>query len=548
MTRSIDRRGALKLMGGTAAVGALYPMTVRGDWGEPRVSQLARSGVVVGQPEAALIGQRIIAEGGNAMDGMVAAALACGVTQLAATGIGGYGGHMTIAMKGRPVRSIDCNSTAPGAIRHDTFKAAADGTVPGRVNETGWLSAGVPGTLAGMQLALDTYGTKPLGDVMAPAIELAEEGFELPERLAQSIARSQAMFRADPGSRALFFADGEPPAAGSTFRNPDLARMLRSLANANSVEAFYRGDIGRHVASEFQKHGGLVTAEDMAAYQAREVQPLTLDWLGQTVHTAPLTAGGATVMEALSILRALDSTGGQLGSAHARVEALRIAWDDRLRFLGDPEHAGVPLHRLLSSAYAGAMAERVAQAVEDAKPLAITTPERVQEGTIHLSAADSDGNIAAVTFTHGGGFGARVTVEGLGLILGHGVSRFDPRSSHPNSPGPGKRPLHNMCPTIVTRDGAAWLAVGGRGGRQIPNGTFDVLVGILQGKTMPDAMEAPRMHTTGNLDLQLASTWDESEVAAFTRMGYEVRRGAGARMSAAAIDPETGTLLGMGPK
>ena len=318
--------------------------------------------------------------------------------------------------------------------------------------------------------------------------------------------------------------------------------MLRSLANENSVEAFYRGDIGRHIASEFQKHGGLVTAQDMAAYLAREVEPLTLDWLGQTVYTAPLTAGGATVMEALSILRALDSTGGQLGSAHARVEALRIAWSDRLTLFGDPEHAGVPLDRLLSSAYAGAMAERVAQAVEDAEPLAITTPKREQQGTIHLSAADSDGNIAAVTFTHGGGFGARVTVEGLGLILGHGVSRFDPRSSHPNSPGPGKRPLHNMCPTIVTRDGVAWLAVGGAGARRIPNGTFDVLVGVLQGKTMPDAMEAPRMHTTGNLDLRLDSTWDESEVAAFTQMGYEVSRGAGARMSAAAIDPETGAL------
>ena len=541
MTRSIDRRSVLKLMGGTAAVGALGPITGCGDRGEPR-GPLPRSGVVVGQAEAALIGQRIIAEGGNAVDGMVAAALACGVTQLSLCGIGGYGGHMTIAMKGRPVRSIDFNSTAPGAIRHDTFKVAADGTVPGRVNEIGWLSAGVPGTLAGMQLALDTYGTKPLGDVMAPAIELAEEGFELSPRLAQTIARSQETFRADPGSRALFFADGEPPAAGTVFRNPDLARMLRTLANENSVEAFYRGDIGRHIASEFQKHGGLVTAEDMAAYLAHEVEPLTLDWLGQTVYTAPLTAGGATVMEALLILQALDSTGGQLGSAHARVEALRIAWDDRLRLLGDPEHADVPLDRLLSPAYAGAMAERVAQAVEDAKPLAITTPERKQEGTIHLSAADSDGNVAAVTFTHGGGFGARVTVEGLGLILGHGVSRFDPRSSHPNCPGPGKRPLHNMCPTIVTRDGAAWLAVGGAGARRIPNGTFDVLVGVLQGKTMPDAMEAPRMHTTGNLDLRLDSTWDEAEVAAFTQMGYEVRRGAGARVSAAAIDPETGAL------
>ena len=150
--------------------------------------------------------------------------------------------------------------------------------------------------------------------------------------------------------------------------------------------------------------------------------------------------------------------------------------------------------------------------------------------------------MAALTLTHGGSFGAKVTVPGLGLILGHGVSRFNPRHGHPNSPGPRKRPLHNMCPTIVVRDGRPHMALGGRGARRIPNAVFDVLVGVLQGKTLAEAVEAPRMHTEGNLDLTLESGWPESEAAEFRQMGYRVRTGRSASIGAVAIDPATEDL------
>jgi gamma-glutamyltranspeptidase/glutathione hydrolase len=498
---------------------------------------------VVGHREGAVAGQRIIEAGGNAVDGVVAAALVAGVIDIGACGPGGYGGHMTIAMANRPVRVIDFNSTAPAAARHDMFDASADGSVPGRVNEIGWLAAGVPGTLGGMQLAADRFGTWSIGDLLAPAIGFARDGFTLSEGMSRSIGRSREIFRQDPGSADLLLVDGEPPSPGTVFRNRDLAEMLESFAEAGSVDGFYRGEIARIIAAAFQSNGGLVTLDDLAAHQAREVDPLVFEWRGQTVYTAPLTAGGATIFEALSILRALDSSGGSLSSSRARLESLRIAWKDRLELFGDPEHADVPLARLLSEPYAREMAGRVAAAIDRGEALPMQTLSREQDGTIHLSSADDQGNMAALTLTHGGSFGARVTVPGLGLILGHGVSRFDPRSGQANSPGPGKRPLHNMCPTIVSRGGRPWLALGGRGARRIPNAVFDVLVGVLAGQTMDEAMAGPRMHTDGNMRVTLEASWPESDVEAIRGMGYEIRTGRSATISAAAIDPDSGALI-----
>ena len=548
MIESIDRRkvlywfagaGAATLVDSRSFLPLLPSPGAEGRLGGPAD---ARRGMVVGNPEGALAGHRIIADGGNAVDGIVAAALTSGVVALNACGIGGYGGHMTIAMKGKPVRVIDFNSTAPAAARHDMFEVDADGRVPGRVNSVGWLAAGVPGTLAGMELAVRRYGDRSFREVLAPAIDLAREGFILGSGAVRSIRGSLQQFRGDRGSAELLLVDGAPPPAGSLFRNPDLAAMLETLAHDNSVEPFYRGSVARQIAEAFQANGGIVTAEDFAAHEARDLDPIAFEWMGETIYTAPLTAGGATSIEALSILRALDSTGGSLASSHARLECLRAAWFDRLKFFGDPEHGDVPVDRLLSDAYAERVAEKVATAIAARKPLDVTTQSRDQDGTIHLSAADPEGNMAALTLTHGGSFGAKVTVPGLGLILGHGVSRFDPNHGHPNSPGPGKRPLHNMCPTIVARDGRPHMALGGRGARRIPNAVFDVLVGVLQGKNLADSVAAPRMHTEGNMNLTLEAGWPENEVAAFGEMGYRVRSGRSASISAVAIDLETGAL------
>jgi gamma-glutamyltranspeptidase/glutathione hydrolase len=512
----------------------------------------ARRGCVVGHPEGVRAGMDVLAAGGNAVDAAVAAALVACVVAVPGCGVGGYGGHMMIAPAGTTGRAvaIDFNSAAPQAARADMFPLDADGQVRGQANATGWLAAGVPGTLAGLQLALDRHGTRSFRQLVQPAIRLARDGFPVSNQLATAIRGARDSLARDPGSLRLLLPNGMPPRPGRLFCNPDLAALLESLAEHNTAMAFYRGDIATRIAAAFARGGGLVTVDDLDAYRAREVEPLELTWRGHQIRTAPLTAGGATILEAIAVLRAMDwehADPADPRTTHRSVEALRLAWHDRLRLMGDPASTAVPIRDLLSAPHARRQAARVDAAVRGRRPADAQTDGRSAGGTIHLSAADTAGTLVALTLTHGDYFGARVTVDGLGVILGHGMSRFDPRPGHPNAPGPGKRPLHNMCPTIVHRDGRAILAVGGRGGRRIPNAVFDVLTGFVGRSMSPaDAIAAPRLHTEGGLALTLESAWPAADIAHLRSVGYKTRIGPSAVVHAAAFDPQTGHCIGVG--
>jgi len=501
-------------------------------------------GVLSGEPTAAKVAARVFADGGNAIDAIVAGALAAAVAAPHQTGIGGYGATAVFAVDGgKRVVALDANTAAPAAMRADIFQPNDRGEVPGHINENGWLAAGVPGILAGLQLALDNFGTRPFSEIVQPAIRIAKDGFPWPAAQETTIKANAAQFERDSGSRKLFFRDGQPLAAGALFQNVDLADMLMVLANANSVDAFYRGGIGKHIAEAFQKNGGLVTAEDFANYRAKLVEPLSLTWGDQTMYTAPLTAGGFTTLHALKLLQATDwhKLPPGLPRTQTRIEALRLAWRDRLTLLGDPSATSVPQAKLLSNDYATECAAQIAAAVKAGKYLAHAVTPRDHQGTINLSAADDRGNFAALTLTHGNSFGARVTVDGLGLTLGHGMSRFDPHPDHPNAPGSGKRPLHNMCPAIVTRDGCAVLAAGARGGRKIVNAIFELLTQFVAlDAPLAAAIAAPRMHTDGTTTLEFESTWPAEDTAALAKLGYTVKTAANATISAVAMD--NGTL------
>ena len=502
-------------------------------------------GQVVGDPEAARVGGNVLRNGGNAVDAIVAGSFAAAVTALGHTGIGGYGGSATIAIEGgRKVFSVDFNSTAPAALREDTFTLDKQGNVIDRANEHGWLAAGVPGVLAGLAMTLKTGGTWSLHDTLQPAIALARDGFAVSASLATGIKVAALHFSKDAGSRELYFNEDVPLVAGKTLRNPELADMLMALAKANSVEPFYRGEYASLIASQFQKNGGLVTIADLAAYQASIAKPLSLDCNGMTIHTAPLTAGGLTVLQAIHTLKAmrLDTISDDMRSI-AMVEALRWAWRDRLQLLGDPQHVNVPVEKLLSEAYARDTAAQVSRAMAANRPIEHRIKSNTQSGTIHLCSADRHGNFASLTLTHGGSFGARVTVAGLGLTLGHGVSRFDVTPGHPNAPGSGKRPLHNMVPCIVTRDGQAILAVGGRGGRKIPNAVFCFLTEFLmQKQSLASSIGMQRMHTEGNLSLELEKSWPEDDRNRLTAFGYQIKTAGNATLSATAT--EEGRIVG----
>ena len=539
MTGLYSRREILKLTGRfviAGAVGSTFVCRADSEAGESR-------GLVAGQVRAAEAGNKILREGGNAIDAAVAAALVAGVTVPNGCGIGGYGGHMVIAVGGRnKVTAIDFNTAAPAAARPNMFPLDEKGVVPGRTNDFGWLAAGVPGTLAGLQLALDRYGTRSFREMVTPAIRFAADGFPVSDGFARAIRSMANQLSKDPASAKLLLKDGEALQAGDTFRNPDLARMLEVLATANSVEPFYRGEIGRHIGAEFRRHGGLVSAKDMAAYKAREVEPLELQWRGFSIRTAPLTAGGLSVLQALSILKVLDwDKLAATSRTHAQIEALRLAWADRLALLGDPEKVRASAERLLSEKYARELSSKVDSAIKEGKPLPLKIESRAHAGTIHLNSTDRHGNMVALTMTHGNAFGACITVEGLGLLLGHGMSRFDPQPGHPNAPAPRKRPLHNMCPTIVLRDGKPLLALGATGGRMIPNAIYNILAQFIGlGASIDDAVAAPRLHTDGNLDLTLERKWPEAEADVLKKMGYNVKQGASANAHAIFVNPETG--------
>lgn len=533
--RHYTRREMLELSGKVLIAGALAPHLgfARGE------TSADASGAVVGNVVAAKVGEKILRDGGNAIDAAVGAAFAACIAMPGSCGIGGYGGHAVIGLAGgKKITSIDFNSIAPAAARADMYPLDETGRAKGGVNIHGWLAAGVPGTVAGLQLALERYGTRSLRDILAPAIQLCEEG-----------TRVSAVKGIDDVP-LLDSAAGSAPTVGlarAKQRNLALAGLLKTLAARNSVESFYRGDIAAKIAAAFQRHGGLVTREDLAAYRAREVEPLTLEWNGLKLHTAPLTATGLLLLEAFSILKVLDwprlSAPQRL---QAKLEALRIAWADRLRTYGDPEQVKVPIEKFLSRAYAGEAAERVAAAVKARKPVAQEVISSRAGGTINHSATDRHGNMIAVTITHGGGYGAKVVVDELGLVLGHGMSRFDPRPGLPNSPGPRKRPINNMCPTVVTRNGVPVFAVGGAGGTKIPNSIYEVLLNYVGlGAPIETAMAAPRLDTNGTLDLGLERICPAEDEAFFKEIGYKVKRAAGAYVGAVSFDPKTGQSRGI---
>ena len=527
-SREFDRRLFLSATGGAIAGFAAAHV-----FGAP---DRESHGVVVGYPRAKEAGMEIMAAGGNAVDAVIASALVAGVIALPSCGIGGYGGHLMMSTRDGRTAAIDFNSTAPAAARPDMFPVDAKGDVKNKSNYVGWLAAGVPGTLAGLQLGLDKFGSMKFAEVVAPAIRYAREGFEAPGEYMSWLEPGSKEPAPDPASVKLFSPGGKLLKKGDRFRNPQLGDLLQQLAESGSVEPFYRGEIARKIAGAFKSNGGIVTEKDFNDYQAILQTPYEVAYRGYKVTTAPLTAGGLTVLQVLASLSALDwhkMPSDSPKKFQAMVEALRIAWGDRLRLFGDPQFVDVPVERLLSEKYARESAGLVRSAVAERRPVAVSTDDRTAGGTVNLSACDAEGNMAVVTLTHGDGFGARVTVDGLGLVLGHGMSRFEPVPGKLNSIAPGKRPLDNMCPSIVLKDGRPLFAIGGVGGRRIPNGIVLALLQLLaNGRELEDAVRAPRLHTEGGLDLHLDHGIPKADADYMQQVGYSIKPPLGAFVGA----------------
>jgi gamma-glutamyltranspeptidase/glutathione hydrolase len=444
--------------------------------------------------------------GGNAVDGAVAAAGVLGVTEPFSSGIGG-GGFMVIRTRHGDVTTIDGRETAPAAMRPDSF--LVNGTLP-TPNDARWsgLSAGVPGTVATWDEALDRYGTISLRKALQPGIEVARRGFPVDQTFFAQTQAAVDWFDDVPSTAAIYLdPDGTPRDVGTTLRNPDMARAYEYIGR-HGPRGFYDGAIARAIAQAAQhppiaataNHAwrpGLVTERDIARYDAIRREPTHVRYRGLDVWgMGPPSSGGSTVGEALNILEGYRPLGAdRVQALHRFIEASRYSFADRNAYLADPSYFDVPLRGLLSDSFA---AERRAL-ITDKAANAVVAPgdpyDHEGTSTTHLTVTDAHGTVVSYTFTIEATGGNGIVVPGWGFLLNNELTDFNYDSTtHPNRAEGGKRPRSSMAPTIVTRDGKPFLAVGSPGGATIITTVLQILVDRLDlGAGLPAAIAAPRV-------------------------------------------------------
>ena len=494
-----------------------------------RTARVTRGMVAAPNPTAAQAGLEMLQAGGNAFDAMVAAAFTLCVVTPASTGIGGYGGCLVAHVADRrAVIAVDFTSTAPSAAEADMFPVEEDGvggfTVPGAVNAFGARSIGVPGVVAGLAHTLERYGTLPLAMALKPAIAAALDGFPLDR---WTVAKTHEMIgphAADyPDTFQLYAIEGRLPRDGETMTNRELGRSLERIAR-DGPDVFYRGDIARAIIDTVARGGGTLTLEDLAGFRVDEHAPAGCRYRGLSVYTPRLPTGGLTVLQMLRVLEGLDvrSARDDAQLAHLLVETAKVCWRDRLMKYGDPRSVPVDVDAELHDTHTAALRRRAESGLAAPGPGEIIAPDPLLVGTIHLSTADRSGNIVSLTHSHGGSFGSLLTVPGTGILLSHGLSRFDPRPGRANSIGPRKRPMHNMSPLLVLEGDRPWLALGGAGGRTILSNLCHVLVRVVdRGESLDAALTARRFHieTAEPITVEQGG---EALAEGLTRLGHRV--------------------------
>jgi len=493
--------------------------------------------VVTSQHLASDVGAAILRQGGNAVDAAVAVGYALAVTHPCCGNLGG-GGFMTIHLADGKNTFINFREKAPLAARADMF-LDAHGNVAGNRSVDGYLAAGVPGTVMGLETARQKFGTLPRATLIAPAIKLAEEGFILTRGDVDVLAEGTKAFRDQPNVAAIFLKNGEPFVPGDRLIQKDLAATLRVVSDGGT-DAFYHGAIPEAVSAASRAHGGLLTVEDFAAYTATESAPISCPYRGYTIVSAPPpSSGGVTLCEMLQVLQGypLHEMGFHSSeSVHVMTEAMRHAYRDRNTYLGDPAFIENPTARLLSARHAETIRAHIQP--NRATPSAALDGQAAAEEhatTTHYSVVDHWGNAVAVTYTINDSFGAKVIAGSTGFFLNDEMDDFTAKpgvanmfglvQGKANAVAPGKRPLSSMTPTLVLKDGNPVLIVGTPGGSRIITTVLEVIVNVIDhGMTLQEAVDAPRIHHQWWPDTVAAEPFALSvdTVRSLTRMGYKV--------------------------
>jgi gamma-glutamyltranspeptidase/glutathione hydrolase len=454
---------------------------------------------------ASQVGADVLADGGNAVDAAIATGFALAVTHPTAGNIGG-GGFMVIRFPDGRTTTLDFREKAP-LQAHPRMWLDGNGEYSSQMHHNSHLAVGVPGTVAGFDKAHRLYGRSDWSDLVAPAVDLADDGFELSEALAGSLERFVGRVQYEASQQA-FSDDGDPYGAGETLRQPDLARTLARIRDEGR-DGFYRGETARMLADEMRRGGGIITEEDLERYDARERAPVRGTYRGyDIISMPPPSSGGVAIVTMLNILEAYDlASMGHNSTAyiHHLAEAMRRAYRDRAEFLADADFADVPVQKLTSKEHAEWLRRNI-----DPQRASVSHPTDVAMGyespeTTHYSVVDADGMAVSVTYTLEAGYGSGIVVPGAGFLLNNEMGDFNAGpgltndrgliGTEPNLARPEQRMLSSMSPSIVARDGELVAVVGSPGGRTIINTTLQLILNMVDfGMSIDEAVAAPRIH------------------------------------------------------
>lgn len=516
-----------------------------------------RHGMVVSvNPEASDIGLAVLKSGGNAVDAMVAVALSLAVTFPEAGNIGGGGFAMILPGPGREPVCVEYRETAPAACRADTFVDIH--------SQNGAKTVGVPGTVRGLALAHAKFGSKPWRELVLPAVKLARDGFAIDAVLANGLNTLNRSSKGFPEfSRVYGKADGSDWKTGDRLTQSELAATLQLIAD-DGPDAFYKGKIAHQIVAEMQASGGFITLADLAAYQAHVRDPIRGTYRGfDVVGPPPPSSGGTVVVEVLNILEQFDLKSRERYSAeslHLVIEAMKRAYCDRARYIGDPAFTEIPA-KLISKDYAKQLAASISR--DRATPSEQLAPEielRPEgESTTHFSIVDKQGMAVANTYTLQNSYGSRVVVRGAGFLLNNEMTDFNWKPGQTtragrigtaaNTVAPGKRMLSSQSPTLVLKDGRLVLVTGSPGGRTIPNTVLSVVLGVSEyGLDARAAVDAPRLHHQW---FPNRVTFEKADAAPFAESlaklrswGHDVATKGGTQGDAHSITVKDGLLQG----
>lgn len=556
---------------------ALQGSEIHPNW--PKQSVRAAHGMVATDEQlASEAGVGILKRGGNAIDAAVATAFALAVVEPAAGNIGG-GGFMLVRLAGGRTAFLDYREVAPGKAARDMY-IGSDGKLDKEASVIGMRSVAVPGTVAGLELALKTYGTMKLPDVIAPAIGLAQGGFPVSSKLAAGLSRERPGLQRFSESRRIFLNEGKMYQAGDIFRQPELAATLRRIAKNGAAE-FYRGETARMLVDDMSRLGGLITLEDLAGYQpkARDVLRANYESEGhawEVVSSPPPSSGGVAVIEAMNMLQHVPlKSWDDAESVHMVVEVMRRIFADRAAYLADPDFARVPIDGLTAQCYANELLAGIdVQKASSSSDVRAGTPHAcgvsatgpapetlvsLGEGphTTHFSVVDAAGNAVASTTTLNNSYGSHVT-SSAGFLLNDEMDDFTTQPGVPNALfgliqseanaiAPGHRPLSSMTPTILVRDGKLSFVTGSPGGPTIISATLlSVLNWMRLGMDAQAAINAPRFHHQWLPDKVILETEFSKQLeSALNARGHAtLRRGHIGLVNAIGIDSQTGERLG----